>query len=391
MRNITRPMLGMEDSCFLNASSKNLRLRQAGCFLPISSERIGGVVDLVRLKHKEIELGKTINNITEEILSAQDAEFRLQLQQMFVTAAYLRFVSPGFTLHDFFNIRFKLFSCPRAWAQYFPWYLVLLYRRKGRGFICSPDFKTPQHLQHDVHGGSNLWHRLIAINKQRRKKHTIFYDECEVGWGNQSSLITHPVLNAGPIMVVPVPVNDMIVVEKRSFLFGKIPAGNPLPIGISGCGGPTGSRNSGVPICFNAIPKKVLDILCHKPGCEVERLIRVKCVEIALGRKDSFFVDLHRNHLMIVFTNRKRPRLRQLDKICPTGLQTGLEMIYYTSLDKTALYIVPMAVRNVDTGEWHPATGTRGVSLFFPGLYIILDDLRLRRRSAFRFPDHIPQ
>ena len=77
MRNITRPMLGMEDSCFLNASSKNLRLRQAGCFLPISSERIGGVVDLVRLKYKEIELGKTVNNIAEEILSAQDAEFRL--------------------------------------------------------------------------------------------------------------------------------------------------------------------------------------------------------------------------------------------------------------------------------------------------------------------------
>ena len=61
---------------------------------------------------------------------------------------------------------------------------------------------------------------------------------------------------------------------------GKIPVGKSIPIGISGGSWPTGSRNSGVSICFNAIPKKALDILCHKPGCETERLVRVKCEEI---------------------------------------------------------------------------------------------------------------
>jgi hypothetical protein len=72
-------------------------------------------------------------------------------------------------------------------------------------------------------GSSYLWHRLIAINKQRRKEYAVFNDEREVGRRDQISLVTHPMLNASPVMVVPVPVNDMIIVEKRPFLFGKGP------------------------------------------------------------------------------------------------------------------------------------------------------------------------
>ena len=62
-------------------------------------------------------------------------------------------------------------------------------------------------------------------------------------------------------MVVPVPVNDMIIVEKWPFFFGEVPAGNPLPVGVGGCGWASGSRDSGVSVCYDTIPKYVLGII----------------------------------------------------------------------------------------------------------------------------------
>lgn len=46
-----------------------------GCF-PISSKSIGGIVNLVALKYKQVQCRKAVDNIAPKILGTKNAEIR---------------------------------------------------------------------------------------------------------------------------------------------------------------------------------------------------------------------------------------------------------------------------------------------------------------------------
>ena len=111
------PLSCVVNSGFLKSTGKNFHFGKSGCLLPVTTENVCGIVNPARLKQEKIDCWETIDDISEEVLCTQHAEFRLHLPQVVVSAVDFHLLSFGFAFRCLFKILFPFGSFLRPGTQ----------------------------------------------------------------------------------------------------------------------------------------------------------------------------------------------------------------------------------------------------------------------------------